>query len=119
MLFDELCKNYEHNRDMLDTLHIEEYLRDAKLFIFEESSLPAATAAVPELAEAQDNFFLPFPVSAVEVGETLFIIIDEPKETRGLLVERTLLKFRAIVMNEERLGCLFKSKFRPIFVVIV
>lgn len=106
MLFDRLC--FFAERDFLSP-EIENLLRAAHIFLFEKrfhELFPAESEARRALFSSQrefwnENFFLPFPVAAIEDTASVVILADTVAKSRGLAPKRLFVE--CVPLSPERI----------------
>ncbi len=98
MIFDKLCNIVEkHNIQALET-----YVKQAQIF-----EIPAkAHEFLPKTGKPSDfsNFFLPFPITAIEDTASCIILIDSTKNQRGLDKKRFFIEALSINTPAQNFG---------------
>jgi len=101
MLFDKLCGLAEQTQAASPVF--AGWARQARLFVFEDlphQFLPK-TFSADQQRELSDNFFLPFPVVAVEDPGGCVMLVDKTKDQRGWEDERIFVDIRPLLAKGE------------------
>lgn len=89
MLFDKLCGLAERHEVIKEFRPI---LENAKIFELSGSAIELLPKSIDRYEYYQDNFFLPFPVVAIEDTESCIILMDLEKEQRGFEEDRLFIE---------------------------
>lgn len=83
MFFDNLCKIVEHHQELRD---LKQPLNEAALFVFDKPPHEFLPKSYDEADTRwlMDNFYLPFPVTAIEDPASVVVLIDEEENAHGL-----------------------------------